>query len=69
MYCLKIVVKGQVQGVNFRHHVMIMAQRLDVKGWAKNLENGNLEILACGDEFSVETLLDFCKEGPSMFES
>ena len=41
-----ITVKGRVQGVGFRFFADLVARRLGVGGWVKNMPNGDVEILA-----------------------
>ena len=65
MFCLKILVKGRVQGVFFRQGVLEAAIRLSVKGYVRNLPSGDVEALACGDKNAVEALLKYCSVGPS----
>lgn len=67
MICRMIIVKGKVQGVNYRYYTKIMADRLRVTGWAKNMDDGNVEILACSDdEASIIALTEFCRKGPTL---
>ena len=51
--CLHFVVSGTVQGVCFRAFTRHAAKQLNLTGWVKNLENGNVEILACGNDASL----------------
>ena len=39
-----------------------------MKGYAKNLENGNVEIVAQGDEDKIKELVEFIKKGPGVAE-
>jgi acylphosphatase len=57
-------ISGRVQGVCFRENVRRMAQGLDVKGWASNLADGRVEIIAEGEKSNIETLIEFMKIGP-----
>jgi len=62
---VKIVVSGRVQGVGFRYFIARIASDLGLKGYVKNLFNGDVEITAEGrKEFLVE-LVKKAKEGPS----
>ena len=61
---LKIIVSGKVQGVFFRHNTQKFAKSLDLKGYVKNLSNGNVEVVAVGDEKQLKKLIEFCKNGP-----
>lgn len=60
----KIVVKGKVQGVFFRHSTREKARSVGLAGWVKNLGDGSVEILAVGQRASVEKLVDWCHLGP-----
>ena len=61
---LNIIVKGKVQRVNFRVSTKAVADQLGVKGFVKNQPDGSVYIEAEGDDFELDTFLDFCKEGP-----
>lgn len=61
---LNITVNGNVQGVSFRISTKAVADQLQVKGLVKNLPNGSVYIEAEGDDFSLETFLEWCNEGP-----
>ena len=45
---ISIVVKGKVQGVFYRQSTREKAKGLGIRGTVKNLENGNVEIIATG---------------------
>ena len=60
-----VIVKGIVQGVNFRHFTRQNAIRFDVKGWVQNLPDGSVEGCFEGDEANVHALVDWCRTGPS----
>jgi acylphosphatase len=55
---------GRVQGVGFRYAVKQIAQDLRVKGWVKNLRNGNVEVVAEADE---AVLKEFVKKVQESF--
>lgn len=59
-----VIVKGVVQGVNFRFHTQQAAQRLNVSGWVRNLPDGNVEGCFEGEEKNVTALIDWCRRGP-----
>ena len=61
---INIIVSGHVQGVFFRAHVMYIAKKLGLKGFVRNLLDGNVEIIAEGPEGNLKELLEFCKKGP-----
>lgn len=61
---LNIVVSGKVQGVSFRVATKAVADQLSVKGLVKNIPDGSVYIEAEGDDFSLESFLEWCHEGP-----
>ena len=62
----RITVKGKVQGVFFRASTQQTARRLGIKGWVRNLLNGDVEILAVGDNAGLEAFISWCRKGPEM---
>jgi acylphosphatase len=60
-----LFVTGRVQGVFFRLETKHNADRHDVKGWVRNLPDGRVEALFEGEKHAVETLIAFCRQGPS----
>lgn len=61
---LTCVIHGNVQGIGFRWSVRELAARLGVTGYARNLGNGRMEVVAEGPETALETLRAFCYRGP-----
>ena len=61
--CKGAYVKGKVQGVFFRATTQQQANRLGVRGYAKNLRDGRVEVLACGESAAVHALLDWLQQG------
>jgi acylphosphatase len=64
MLCAKFIVAGQVQGVVFRASARDEAVRLQLSGYAKNLADGGVEVLACGEESSLAALERWLHIGP-----
>jgi acylphosphatase len=62
--CVRCLVAGRVQGVYFRASTRNEAQRLGLTGYAKNLMDGRVEVVACGDKEAVETLREWLRKGP-----
>ncbi|SEN45217.1 acylphosphatase [Amphibacillus marinus] len=60
-----LVVTGRVQGVGFRYTTQDTANRLGIKGWVKNLANGDVQIEAEGEVKMVYQFIDLIKAGPS----
>ena len=48
-----ILVHGRVQGVNFRYFAQQNAERLSIQGYVKNRPDGGVEIVAEGDEATL----------------
>ena len=63
-----IIVHGSVQGVFFRFNARRMASDLGLKGYAKNMSDGTVEIVAEGSEDKLKELIEFCKKGPEAAE-
>lgn len=59
------VVRGLVQGVNFRWYTQRRAAELGLCGFVRNLPDGWLEVVAEGERSSLATLLDWVRVGPS----
>ncbi len=63
--CLRCYVSGRVQGVWFRGSTRDQAERLGLSGYARNLPDGRVEVLACGELVALETLQKWLWQGPS----
>lgn len=61
----KYIVHGFVQGVGYRYFVLRKATSLNLTGYAKNLWDGTVEIVAEGEEDALESLFEYLKTGPS----
>jgi acylphosphatase len=61
----KCWVGGRVQGVFYRATAAQRARELNVKGYARNLPDGRVEVLACGEEQVVQTFIDWLWIGSS----
>jgi acylphosphatase len=60
---VRIVVRGKVQGVFFRDYVKKEADKMQITGWAKNTEDGGVEIVAEGDKACLRQLIILCEKG------
>lgn len=63
--CLRCYISGKVQGVWFRGSTRQQAERLGLSGYARNLPDGRVEVLVCGDPEALETLRKWLWQGPS----
>jgi len=52
-----------VQGVGFRFATQHQANTLDLTGYAKNLDDGSVEVIACGEQAQIDKLLTWLKQG------
>lgn len=62
IHCL---VRGRVQGVFFRASTQREAKRLGLTGWAKNLADGTVEVVAEGEDDSLKEFLGWLQRGPT----
>ena len=58
------IVSGRVQGVFYRASAREQARDLALTGHARNLADGSVEVLACGDAAAVDALERWLWEGP-----
>ena len=61
----RFYVAGKVQGVFFRASTREQATRLGLRGYARNLADGRVEVLAAGDSVALDTLADWLRHGPT----
>jgi acylphosphatase len=66
--CYRCVVGGRVQGVFFRAATREQAVRMGVTGFARNLADGRVEVMACGEPQAVAQLRDWLRVGPPRAE-
>ncbi|MCA1779486.1 MAG: acylphosphatase [Xanthomonadaceae bacterium] len=62
--CRKFWIYGKVQGVFFRDATRQQAERLGLTGHALNLDDGRVEVLACGEVGALDTLGQWLEFGP-----
>ena len=61
---LHAIVRGRVQGVGFRAFVVENGVALGAVGWARNRWDGSVEVVAEGDQTTLENLLAALRRGP-----
>lgn len=60
----RVLVDGRVQGVFFRQSCRREAEAAGVAGWACNLDDGRVEVVAEGAPAAVDRLVAWCRTGP-----
>ncbi len=60
----RYVIAGRVQGVGFRWFVEREAGQIGIKGWVRNCENGDVEVMATGTREQHATLRPRLQQGP-----
>jgi len=63
MICRRSFVSGRVQGVFYRATCVRKAESLGLSGFARNLSDGRVEVVACGDDAAVNELVAWLWEG------
>jgi len=63
---IKALVRGRVQGVNFRYSTIDRARALGLDGYVANRWDGSVEVVAEGQEDAIEALLRWLHSGPPL---
>ena len=66
--CMRCLIQGRVQGVFFRANTRQQAEQLNLTGYAHNLPDGRVEVVACGAEHALEELQIWLHQGPELAE-
>jgi acylphosphatase len=61
---LHFLIQGRVQGVGFRWYVHREASELDLCGWVRNTEDGEVEVVASGTAEDLTELRASLRRGP-----
>lgn len=61
---MHFLVKGRVQGVGFRWFVHREASEIGLKGWVRNTEDGDVEVLVSGEQEELVELREALRKGP-----
>lgn len=64
MAAARFRIEGRVQGVGFRAATRLQARALDLRGHARNLDDGSVEVVAEGDARALEALAQWLEDGP-----
>jgi len=63
--CVRCIVAGRVQGVFFRASTRHQAQQLGITGYVTNLLDGRVEVVACGENTSIDEFRTWLSKGPA----
>jgi len=66
--CMRSLVRGRVQGVFFRANTRQQAEQLNLTGYAHNLPDGRVEVMACGELQALDALKVWLHRGPELAE-
>jgi len=61
--CINFLVEGRVQGVFFRDSTQRKATEIGLTGWVRNLTDGRVELVACGEVEQIEQLEQWIQAG------
>ena len=62
---VKVTVKGFVQGVGYRYFAVREANNIGLRGYVRNLHNGNVEAVAEGEKDEIDNFIMRLQKGPS----
>jgi len=66
--CYVVHISGTVQGVYFRASSQQQAIEFSLSGYARNLADGDVEVLICGQQVNVDKMLIWLSHGPEQAE-
>lgn len=66
MPCQHLLISGRVQGVWFRESMRQEAQKQGVSGWVRNLPDGKVEAVICGEPAQIARMLEWARKGPPL---
>jgi acylphosphatase len=66
MKAVRFLIGGKVQGVWFRASARDQAVALNLRGFARNLADGRVEVLAIGDDDAIEQMAQWLHFGPEL---
>ena len=61
---IHFLIQGRVQGVGFRWFVQREASELELRGWVRNTEDGDVEVVAAGEAGDIDELRVSLRRGP-----
>ena len=60
---INIKISGRVQGVGFRYFVKQQANKLGLKGFVQNQQDGSVYVEVEGEKEAVDKLVKWCRKG------
>jgi acylphosphatase len=64
----RYIVRGRVQGVGYREFARRRAEEIGVTGMVRNLDDGDVEVIAAGTKAQLDTLAGYLHRGPRFGE-
>ncbi len=64
--CIRALVAGHVQGVWYRQSTLDQALSHGLTGWVRNLSDGRVEVLLCGESNAVRQVEAWLQVGPAL---
>ena len=61
---VRLYIEGIVQGIFFRSFIKENAEKNNIKGFVRNLDDGRIEIFLEGITNDVNKMIEICKKGP-----
>ena len=61
---IRLYINGAVHGIFFRNFIKENADKNEVSGFTRNLEDGRVEVFLEGDNVNVDKMIEICKTGP-----
>jgi acylphosphatase len=61
---IRLYIEGTVQGVFFMEFIKENAERYNVKGFVRGLEDGRVEVFLEGNPDEVNKMIELCQKGP-----
>ena len=61
---IRAYITGNIQGIYFRSFIKENAEKYNVKGFVRNLEDGRVEVFLEGNSEDVNKMIEICKTGP-----
>ena len=61
---IRVYITGNIQGIYFRSFIKENAEKYNVKGFVRNLEDGRVEVFLEGNSEEVNKMIEICKVGP-----